>query len=264
MRLRLALVQFARGEEKEENLEHMLDLLSTLSGAGLVCLPENWVGREVLEEEEWKKVLGLLGEAAREGRFSLLTGGTYLRRGEEILSSCYALNEQGKVVGRSDKLFPSQSTGERSFLSRGREFGPFTLGGVKLGVVVCVDALYPEPCRTLSARGAQLLLNPSNIPENRVGTWRHVGVARAVENGVFFAFVNNTRSCYPDGRRVVGHSFLVSPTGELLAEAGEEETILEHEVDLSALKEVRLRWPFLRDTGRFWRRAGFPSSWRGG
>ncbi|MEM3012813.1 MAG: carbon-nitrogen hydrolase family protein [Candidatus Hadarchaeales archaeon] len=264
MGLRLALVQFARGERREENLRRMLDLLSTISGADLVCLPENWVGREVLEEGEWREVLGELGEIAREGRFSLLTGGAYLRRGGRILSSCYALEERGRVVGRSDKLFPSQSTGERSFLSRGREFGPFTLGGVKLGVVVCVDALYPEPCRALSARGAQLLLNPSNIPENRVGTWRQVGVTRAVENGVFFAFVNNTHSTYPDGRKVVGHSFLVSPTGEVLAEAGEEETILEGEVNLSVLREVRSRWPFLRDTGRFWRRTGFSPSWRGG
>jgi predicted amidohydrolase len=256
MRLRLALVQFARGEEREENLRRMLGLLSTLSGVKLVCLPENWLGRELLGEGEWREVLEALGEEARRGGFSLLTGGAYLQRGRRIFSSCYALDARGRVVGRFDKLFPSQSTGERSFLSAGRESGPLRLGGARVGAVVCVDALYPEPCRLLCSRGAQLLLNPSNIPQNRVETWRHVGVTRAVENGVFFAFVNNTLSSYPDGRRVVGHSFLASPRGEILAEAGEEETLLEATVDLSLLREVRSRWPFLRDSRRFWRSAG--------
>ena len=256
MRLRLALVQFARGEERRENLRRMLGLLSTLSGVGLVCLPENWLGREVLGEEEWGEVLGALGEEAERGRFSLLTGGAYLRRGRRIFSSCHALDARGRVVGRFDKLFPSQSMGERNFLSAGERSGPLRLGGVRVGVVVCVDALYPEPCRFLCSGGAQLLLNPSNIPENRVGTWRHVGVTRAVENGVFFAFINNTRTSYPDGRRVVGHSFLASPRGEILAEAGGEEAVLEAAVDLSQLREARSRWPFLRDARRFWRSAG--------
>lgn len=257
MKLRLALAQFSRGEEREENLRRMLDLLSTVSGVDLVCLPENWLGRVILEEGEWERVLEALAEAGREGRFSLLTGGTYLKEGRTVLSKCYALDSEGRVVGRSDKLFPSQSTGERSFLSRGRVFGPLKLAGTKLGVVICVDALYPEPCRILCSRGAWLLLNPSNIPENRVETWRHVGVTRALENGVFFAFVNNTGSRYPDGRRVVGHSFVVSPTGEFLAEAGEEETVLRVELDFSLTEEARSRWPFLKDTSGWWRKGKF-------
>ncbi|MEM2265922.1 MAG: carbon-nitrogen hydrolase family protein [Candidatus Hadarchaeales archaeon] len=254
MGLRLALAQFTRKEKREENLRHMIDLLSTVSGVDLVCLPENWLGGEVLEEKEWKGILEILAEMSRNGRFSLLTGGTYLREGKKILSKCYALNNEGKTVGRFDKLFPSKSTGERSFLSRGEVFGPLRLAGTKVGVVICVDALYPEICRALCSRGAQLLLNPSNIPENRVETWKHVGVTRALENGVFFAFVNNTGSHYPDGRRVVGHSFVVSPKGELLMEAGEEETVLKVELDFSLLKEARSRWPFLEDTSKWWKR----------
>lgn len=257
MGLRLALVQFARGEEREENLRRMVDLLSTVSGVDLVCLPENWLGREVLEEKEWEKVLEILAEISKNGKFSLLTGGAYLKEGRKILSKCYALDSEGRTVGRSDKLFPSLSTGERSFLGKGEVFGPLRLAGTKLGVVICVDVLYPEPCRVLCSRGAQLLLNPSNIPENRVETWRHVGVTRAVENGVFFAFVNNTGSHYPDGRRVVGHSFVVSPKGELLAEAGEEETVLKVGLNFSLLEEARSRWPFLRDTSRWWRKGRF-------
>jgi len=251
VKLRLALVQFARGKDKEGNLDRMLGLLSTLSGVELVCLPENWLGGEVLGEEEWEKVLEALGEKTEEGGFFLLTGGAYLRRGKRIFSSCHVLDARGREVGRFDKLFPSRSIGERAFVSGGREAPPLRLGRIRVGAVICVDALYPEPCRRLSLRGAQLLLNPSNIPENRVETWRHLGVTRAVENGVFFAFVNNTRTNYPDGRRVVGHSFLASPKGELLAEAGEEETVLEVTVDLSVLREVRERWPFLRDARRF-------------
>ncbi|MEM0359312.1 MAG: carbon-nitrogen hydrolase family protein [Candidatus Hadarchaeales archaeon] len=257
--MRLALVQFARGEKREENLRRMVDLLSTISRVDLVCLPENWLGREVLEEKEWEGVLEVLAEISRDGKFFLLTGGTYLREGKKILSKCYALNNEGKIVGRSDKLFPSKSTGERSFLSRGEIFGPLKLAGTKVGVVICVDVLYPEVCRVLCSRGVQLLLNPSNIPENRVETWKYVGVTRALENGVFFAFVNNTSSYYPDGRRVVGHSFVVSPKGELLTEAGEEETILKVGLNFSLLKEARSRWPFLEDTSKWWRREFFGS-----
>jgi len=68
-----------------------------------------------------------------------------------------------------------------------------------------------------------------------------------VENGVFYAFVNNTSSEYPDGRKITGRSFVASPQGDILVEGGEEEEIIECRLDLSVLNRARSRWPFLKD-----------------
>ena len=248
MKVRVSLVQFARERlEKERNFERMVGLLKGMEQSDVVCLPENWVGAVVLEEGETESMISTLREIASEKKFNLLTGGAYVRRGNEVFDSCFAIDREGKVLGICDKIFPSKPIGEREFLSKGKTPSVFELDGLKVGVAICVDAVYPEVSRSLASKGAEMIFNPSNIPEDRLEMWRHIGVARAIENGVFFAFLNNTSTRYANGRKVSGHSFVVSPGGEMIFEADEREQVISRELDLGRIAEVRSRWPFLAD-----------------
>lgn len=249
MRIRTSLVQFARNSRgKGENLERMANILSKINHTDIVCLPENWVGREVLDEDEYNDLISTLSEIASKQKFNLLTGGAYRRREKEIFDSCHVIDRRGDVLGFCDKLFPSESVGERKFLSAGKTVRSFEVDGLKIGVVICVDAIYPEVSRSLASRGAEIIFNPSNIPENRLEMWKHIGVARAIENGVYFVFLNNTSTYYLDGRKITGHSFAVSPDGEMVIEANEKEQVTSCELDLTRIDKVRSRWPFLKDT----------------
>lgn len=246
MDVRIALVQFARQKHaKEENVERMINHLDELNEVDLVCLPENWFGVEPLSEEDFDDIISKLSSIASEKNVNLLTGAGYMWQGDAIYDSCYVINDEGKVLGHSDKMFPSKSVGETEFLSAGENFTVFNLDGLKIGVVVCIDAVYPEVSRKLASEGAEIIFNPSNIPQNRLEMWKSIGVTRAVENGVFFSFINNTSTNYPDGRNVTGHSFAVSPEGEMVVESGEAEQVLEFGVDLSEIDHFRTRWGFL-------------------
>ena len=77
-----------------------------------------------------------------------------------------------------DKYYPSSAIGERSFVKAGCRTAVFDVAGVKVGVVVCVDLMYPEVVRRLTLRGADVTLNPSSIPTDRMSLWKALGRAR--------------------------------------------------------------------------------------
>jgi predicted amidohydrolase len=249
VKLRISLVQFERDRvDKHKNVDRMLSTLSEIKNTDIVCLPEAWIGGGFfLEEKEHKSLLLSLGEIAAKNSYNLLTGGLFARRGEKIFDSCHIINRNGKVIGFYDKRFPSTAFGEREFCSPGKISPVFIVDDVKIGVTICVDALYPELTRNLALNNACIIFNPSNIPKNRNELWKHVSVTRAVENTVFYVFVNNTNTLYPDGRTVKGHSVVVAPDGEVILEASEEEKVFQSELKLDQIDKIRKRWRYLND-----------------
>jgi len=250
LKLRIALVQFGRDRlNKPRNVERMLSTLSETKNVDVVCLPEAWTGGAelFLEEKERESLLSSLCELAAENNYNLLTGGLFNRRGEKNFDTCHIINREGRVIGFYDKRFPSTAFNERDFCSPGDASPVFKVDDVKIGIVICVDALYPELARNLALNNACIIFNPSNIPENRSELWKHVSVTRAVENTVFYVFVNNTNTFYPDERMVKGHSLVVAPDGEMILEAGEEEKVFRSDLDLSQIDKIRKRWRYLDD-----------------
>lgn len=226
----------------------MLSMLSEIKNLDIVCLPEAWTGRGLfLEEKEHESLLSSLCQLVAENGYNLLTGGLFNRRGEKIFDTCHIISRNGKVIGFYDKRFPSTAFNERGFTSPGNVSPVFKVDNVNIGVLICVDALYPELARSLALNNASIIFNPSNIPQNRNELWKHVSVTRAAENTVFYVFVNNTNTSYPDGRMVKGHSVVVAPDGEVILEAGEEEKVFQIELDLNQIDRIRKRWRYLND-----------------
>lgn len=246
----MALVQFGRDRlDKLKNINRMLSILSGIRDVDVVCLPEAWTGgvELFLEERECEFLLSSLCQIAAENGYNLLTGGLFNRRGQEIFDTCHVISSNGRVIGFYDKRFPSMAFNERKFVSPGRISPVFKIDNVNIGILICVDALYPELARRLALNGARIIFNPSNIPMNRSELWKHVSVTRAAENTVFYVFVNNTKTHYPDGRPVEGHSIVVAPDGEVILEASEEENVFHVELDLNLIKKIRKRWRYLYD-----------------
>jgi len=249
LKLRIALVQFGRDElNQPKNVDRMLSTLSEIKNVNIICLPEAWTGRGLfLEEKETESLLSSLCQLTIEKNCNLLTGGLFNRRGEKIFDTCHIINRDGKVIGFYDKRFPSTAFNEREFTSAGNFSPVFKVDNVNIGVLICVDALYPELARSLALNNAHIIFNPSNIPQNRSELWKHISVTRAAENTVFYVFVNNTNTLYPDGRMVKGHSIVAAPDGEVLLEAGEEEKVVHTELDLNQIDRIRKRWRYLND-----------------
>ena len=250
MKLRIALVQFGRDRlDKPKNVQRMLSTLSEINNVDIICLPEAWTGggELFLGEEERESLLSSLCQLAAKNGYNLLTGGLFNRRGEKIFDTCHVISRKGNVIGFYDKRFPSTAFNEREFTSPGNVSPVFKVENVKIGVLICVDALYPELARSVALNDACIIFNPSNIPQNRSELWKHVSVTRAAENTVFYVFVNNTNTLYPDGRIVKGHSIVASPDGEVILEAGEQEKVSQIELDLNQIERIRKRWRYLND-----------------
>ncbi|MFH1538779.1 MAG: carbon-nitrogen hydrolase family protein, partial [bacterium] len=247
---RVAVVQFARERlDPEKNLRRMPRLLKKVRGADLVCLPEAWVVAMAMDEKREKALLEEFCGIAAAGGFALITGGLFIVHGDRIADICHLIGADGKLMGTVKKVFPSFPIGERKYCAGGDKLPVFEVGGVKIGILICVDLFYPEFARSLARRGAEVIFNPSNIIEQRIGLWHSLAAARAAENTVYVVFSNNTKTEYRDERPVRGGSAVFAPWGEMLAGAGRAEKILYYDIDLGQIAETRRRWRYLEDIG---------------
>lgn len=240
-------MQLARGDDRKANLRRVKSLVRRSAGADIILLSENWLGVAGVPLSEYLSVLEeLAGELS--GKSLLAAGAQYLEVGRPRLVSRGAFLAPGRgVIGWYAKRFPSQPVGEREFLEPGRESDVVEHQGFKVGALVCVDLFYPELVRRLALQGCQLILNPVSVPQSRRSFWQSLALVRAAENTVFVAVANNTASAYADGREIAGGSLVANPDGTVAAVAGEEETVLEVELDPQAIARVRERWPYLAD-----------------
>jgi predicted amidohydrolase len=115
------------------------------------------------------------------------------------------------------------------------------VGGFAVGLMTCYDLRFPELARGLVDRGAELLLVPSAwvAGPRKVEHWRTLVRARAFENTVFVAAAGQP------GPRYSGHSLVVDPLGDVLAEAGEGDTVVRATLDRGVLAEARRTNPSL-------------------
>jgi predicted amidohydrolase len=112
-------------------------------------------------------------------------------------------------------------------------------------LATCYDLRFPEQFRLLLDAGARLVIVPAAWPAARVEHWRLLGRARAIENQMVVIQCNTGGS--HGGVRMGGHSQVVAATGEVLAEAGDGEEILDVDVDLTEVAAWRQRFPVLAD-----------------
>jgi predicted amidohydrolase len=115
------------------------------------------------------------------------------------------------------------------------------VGGFAVGLMTCYDLRFPELARALVDRGAEVLVIPAAwvAGPRKVEHWRTLVRARAVENTVFVAAVGQP------GPRYTGHSMVVDPLGDVLAEAGEEAEVLRVSLERESLDTARRTNPSL-------------------
>jgi deaminated glutathione amidase len=115
------------------------------------------------------------------------------------------------------------------------------VAGFRLGLMTCYDLRFPELARVLVDRGAEVLVVPSAwvAGPRKVEHWRTLNLARAIENTVFVV------AAAQPGPRYSGHSMVVDPMGEVLAEGGEDAEVLRATLDRELLDQARRTNPSL-------------------
>ncbi|HET9997311.1 MAG TPA: carbon-nitrogen hydrolase family protein [Nocardioides sp.] len=115
------------------------------------------------------------------------------------------------------------------------------LAGFRLGLMTCYDLRFPELARALVDSGAEVLVVPAAwvAGPRKVDHWTTLVRARAIENTTYVVAVGQP------GPRYSGHSIVVDPWGEVLAEAGEHAETLTVALDRDVLDEARRTNPSL-------------------
>jgi deaminated glutathione amidase len=246
--LRVALVQHASGLEPEANRALLADLAP--SDADLVVFPEAFArdfgeaGSDVSAYAEpldgpFATEVGRVADA----RGSTLVAGMF-EPGEDADRPFNTLVARGAVAASYRKIHLYDSFGYRESdrLSAG-SLTPvvFDLGGFGVGLMTCYDLRFPELARALVDAGAEVLVVPAAwvAGPHKVDHWRTLARARAIENTAFVVAAGQP------GPRYTGHSLVVDPLGEVLAEAGEGPEVVTAVLDHTLLERARRTNPSL-------------------
>jgi len=193
--------------------------------ADLIVLPElalsgyYFAGRaeaRALSEDPRKSlVLGSLIDLCREQGFHLVTGFAERAR-DRVFNSALLLGPRGIVqTYRKLHLFHEE---KRWFDPGDLPLEVARVRGVRVGMMICFDWIFPEVARTLALQGMQILAHPSNLV---LDLCQRAMFARSVENAVFTVTANRSGADRrPHGTlRFTGASQILGPRGELLARA---------------------------------------------
>ena len=127
------------------------------------------------------------------------------------------------------------------FLPGDTPFPVADIDGVRVGLMICFDHLFPEAARTLALKGAQIIAHPANLV--LPGVAQLTTRVRALENRVFFVTANRVGTEARGGETLhfTGESQIVSPQGEVLAKSppeGEEAVVAEIDPDVACEKHI--------------------------
>ena len=266
---RAGLVQLRSGRAIAPNMEMAEALIRRAAAGGAVYVqtPENTSVMEletdrllsVLDTEETSAPLAELRALAKELGIWLHVGslGMKLPSGK-IANRSYLISPDGEIAARYDKLhmFDVDLAGGESY----RELRSFDPGGKavladlpwgRLGMSICYDLRFPALYRALATAGADFIAVPAAFTKQTgEAHWRVLLRARAIETGAF-VLAACQGGLHENGRSTYGHSMIVSPWGEVLAEAGEDPQILLADIEPALTAETRANVPSLRHGREF-------------
>jgi predicted amidohydrolase len=266
---KVACVQLNAGRDIAPNIAAASALIreARSKGAQFILTPENTGMIEpkrplLLEKaspEADHPALPAFSSLAAELRVWLLIGSLQIKLDAATCANrSFLFDDRGRLAARYDKIhmFDVDLVGGESYResSRFRAGDRAVLAGTpwgKVGLTVCYDVRFAYLYRALAQAGASFLTVPSafTVPTGRAH-WETLLRARAIETGCF-VFAPAQCGEHAEGRKTYGHSLIVSPWGDILAEAGEEPGVIYADVDPAKVENARRMIPSLRHDRRF-------------
>ncbi|MEZ5928246.1 MAG: carbon-nitrogen hydrolase family protein [Parvularculaceae bacterium] len=259
-----ACVQLRSGIDRRRNTSAALDLIAEAAskGAKLIATPEmtNIVDRDAdrmfahLEEEEGLEEIGAFAEAARAHGAWLLIGSMAVKIGQRRAANrSFLFSPKGELAARYDKLhmfdvqLPKGETWKESNVYQPGESAVIVETPLAtLGLSICYDVRFPHLYRALARAGAEVIAVPAAFTKQTgEAHWKTLLTARAIECGAYI-IAPGQGGLHEDGRETYGHSLIIGPWGEIIAEApGDEPCVIVGEISPSKVSEVRSRIPNL-------------------
>lgn len=235
-------------ENKAANHQRVRQLISAARPPqqSLVVLPEMFAtgfSMNVAGIADTGETPRFLVDLARE--FSVWILGGIVTQGKLGRNEALLLDPAGKETTRYQKVHPFRYAGETDHYEAGTKSVVVTCNEFQLAPVICYDLRFPELFRASVRRGANLFAVIANWPTPRLEHWLTLLKARAIENQAYVMGVNrcgrDPNVAYP------GRTQIISPRGEVLADGGEAEGVVQADLDLTTLQTYRREFPVLED-----------------
>ena len=265
---RAACVQNTASRDIEANVGWVCARIdeSVAGGADFIALPET-VGliepvNEQIPAATYSEAddIGLAAFRAKasEHGVTILVGSQLILEDDKIFNRSFLLDAAGEIRARYNKLHMfdielknGESYRESDAIAPGEKAVIVETTCGKLGLSVCYDLRFGALYRTLAQGGAELITIPAAFTQTTGQAHWHILVrARAIETGAFIIAPNQCGH-HCDKRYSYGHSLIVDPWGEILADGGTEPGVIYADIDLDQVQKVRCRIQSLKNERPF-------------
>mgnify|MGYP001447154557 CR=1 FL=1 len=225
--------------------------------------PDNAALRAKVPEEQDHPFIPMYQEEARQSGAWILGGTLAIRvadaKGEnKIANRLYLFNPKGQIAATYDKIHmfdvdlgAGETYRESATYAPGDQAVIAELPWGNLGLSICYDIRFAYLYRALAQAGAAILCAPAAFTKiSGEAHWHILQRARAIETG---SFVISPGLCgiHAEGRETYGHSVIINPWGEVLADGGPDVGIVTAEIDLVEVTEARNKIPALTHDREF-------------
>ena len=239
-------------ENRAANFAKVNSLLGNQSipPGSLIVLPEMFstgfsMNLEATIESASIETESFLSQLAQTHQSTVMAGLVREGRAGKGRNETVVMSASGEAVVRYCKLQPFSFGGEDQCYEKGENVVFFEHGGFVVSPFICYDLRFPEVFRMAVKRGAELMVVIAQWPSRRTQHWVTLLQARAIENQAYVIGVNR---CGSDPTlQYDGRSIVVNPHGEIIADAGMTESVVEAELDPHLVKQWRADFPALND-----------------
>lgn len=276
--VKVAALQFSCSKDVQENINKAEKMVREAAdnGANIILLPELFERQYFCQEKRYdyydyalplekNPAVNRFKEVAKE--LSVVIPVSFYERDiNRLFNTVAMIDADGSVLGiyRKTHIPDDHFYQEKFYFTPGDTgFKVFDTRFGCIGVGICWDQWFPETARCMAVQGAEMLLYPTAIGSEPIldvdssGHWRRVMQGHAAANLMPVVAANRigvetVEPCKENAGQsssldFYGCSFIADATGDIIASAKQEETILYGEFDLDALKEERLSWGLFRD-----------------
>ncbi|MBS8263220.1 carbon-nitrogen family hydrolase [Mesobacillus boroniphilus] len=254
MKFKIACLQmdiaFGNPEQNYKKASELIDQANAQKH-DIIVLPELWTTGYDLEnlkntaDEKAQEAKVFLKDAAVKYNSHFIGGSVANKTEAGIENTLLVFDKNGEQAGIYSKLHLFKLMDEHLYLAAGKEKGLFSLEGHKFAGLICYDIRFPEWVRAHALHDVEAMFVVAEWPIQRLEHWRALLIARAIENQCFVIACNRAGS--DPNNKFAGHSMVIGPWGDVIAEGGEEEEILLAEIDLEEVKEARGKIPIFAD-----------------
>ena len=227
------------------------DLICTPECSNIITNDKNYLKEKTTYEFNCP-ILNMSKFYANENNVSINIGSLLLKEKnkKKLVNRSILINSKGKIIKRYDKIHmfdvnisKKETHRESNTFRAGKNIAVLNLNNIKIGFTICYDLRFPNLFRKLAKKRSEIILMPAafTVPSGKAH-WEIMMRSRAIENSLF---VIGTNMCgtHHNNRKTYGHSMLVNPWGKIITKARSKPSILNTEINLDEVRNVRKKIP---------------------